>query len=283
MIWADGRLQDGPLLAIAAGDRGLTLADGLFETILVARGRPHRLDEHLGRLAAGAAVLRFAAPLDEVRAAVLALAATEPGRAALRVTVTRGAGARGLALPAVPQPTVFGSIAPFDTGLVFRPVTLATSAIRRNEQSPLSRVKSLAYMDNVLALAEAVDAGAGDALLLNTAGRVACTSAGNLFAVVDGVLATPPVEDGVLPGIARAELLAAGRIAGLAVAERSLSPADLAAASAVFSTNSLRLVTPVTAIDGRAVEDRAGIAAAALALLQRGVDAVAAGGEPLVS
>lgn len=265
------------MLAISAGDRGLTLADGLFETILVAGGRPHRLDEHLGRLAAGAAVLRFAAPLEVVRDAVLALAATEPGPAALRVTVTRGAGARGLALPAAPQPTVFGSIAPFDTGLVFRPVTLATSEIRRNELSPLAGVKSLAYMDNVLALAAALDAGAGDALLLNTAGRVACTSAGNVFAVVDGVLATPPLADGALPGIARGELLAAGRIAGLPVAERSLTLADIAAASAVFATNSLRLVTPVTAIDGRAITDEAGVAAAALALLRRGVEATAAG------
>ncbi len=118
----------------------------------------------------------------------------------LRLTVTRGAGARGLVPPAHPVPTVVVLLAPFNPALVGEATTLATVSVRRNAGSPVSRLKALPYLDNVLALKEAVTLGARDALMLDTVGRVGCASVANVFRVKDGRLETPPTSDAVLPG-----------------------------------------------------------------------------------
>ncbi|PWR18689.1 aminotransferase class IV [Zavarzinia compransoris] len=247
MIWFDGSLRPGPAIDLDAGDRGLLLGDGVFETIGIFNRRPFALDAHVESLAAAGAVLGFAVPRDQVLAAVDALLGTMAGdHGALRVTVSRGAGPRGLLPPAEARPRVLASLAPWSPAVAFQPVTLATVALRRNETSPLSRLKTLAYLDPVLALTEARARGADDALMLNTRGRVAGSSMANLFALVGGQLVTPPVTDGVRPGIMRA--LA---IEEFGAVERSLDPADLAGAP-LFLTNSLRLLLPVTALDGDA-------------------------------
>jgi branched-chain amino acid aminotransferase len=127
--------------------------------------------------------------------------------------------------------------------VVFAPLSLDIATIRRNESSPTSRLKTLNYLDAVLATAAAAEAGFDETLFMNCSGRVACAAAGNLFAVRGGQIVTPPVADGVLPGIIRAFILT--ECGGL---ERSLEIADVVAADAVFVTNSLRLVAPVTRI-----------------------------------
>ena len=255
MLWHDGALHEGGMLTLVAGDRGLLLADGLFETVLVVAGRPWRLADHLARLRRSAEAIGM--PIDaRPEEAVLALAAHAAasrelsGLAAIRVTVTRGAGPRGLKLPPNPSPSVFATLAPWQPAMAFQPVRLHLTAIRRNEFSPLSRMKSLSYLDNVLALEDAVRHGCDDALLMNTSGAVAATSAGNVFALCGEALVTPPVEDGVLPGITRQVVLAAAREAGLPVREQSLTVTALATADAAFATNSLRLLCPITALDG---------------------------------
>jgi len=167
----------------------------------------------------------------------------------IRLTVTRGAGARGLAPPADPVPTVVVSLAPFDPALVGAPTTLATVDVRRNAGSPVSRLKALPYLDNVLALKEATGRGARDALILDTAGRVACSSVANVFRLAGDRLETP-TTDAVLPGVTRALVLALAPSLGLVPVERDLSRDDLLAADAVFLTNSVRLLQPVTALDG---------------------------------
>lgn len=241
MIWLDGSLREAAAVDVA--DRGLLLADGLFETIAVFAGRPFRLAAHLARLTAGAAVLGLAYDRERLGEGIAILAGTlGTGHGVLRATVTRGPGPRGLALPAAPRPTLLVTAAPWTPAPAGRPITLATTAIRRNPHSPLSRLKSLACLDQVLGLREAQAAGADDALFLNTAGRVACTAMANIFAVIGGVPVTPPLGDGVLPGIMRGLLGAT---------ERSLSRRDLEVADAVFATNSVRLVMPVSHLDGR--------------------------------
>ncbi|ODN70839.1 aminotransferase class IV [Methylobrevis pamukkalensis] len=251
MIWLDGTFHEGPTVQWNVADRGLLLADGLFETAVVFDGRIFCLAEHLARLGTGARLLGFEAPLDLAEEGMQAVARfAPPSGGVIRLTVTRGAGPRGLAPPAEPVPTVLATVAPFDPSLVFRKVSLQTAGVRRNEHSPLSRVKSLAYMDNVLAIAEAKAAGADDALILNTAGRPVCTSAANLFVVRKGEIATPPVSDGVLPGVMRGRLMSIAARAGLDVVERSLGVMDIARAEEIFLTNSVRFVQPVTAIDG---------------------------------
>ena len=156
-------------------------------------------------------------------------------------------------MPCAQRPLIFAAAAAWSPSLAFRPQRLATSAIRRNETSPLSRLKTLGYLDNVLALEAAVAAGADDALLLGTRGTVCCTSAANVFVLEGDRLSTPPVRDGVLPGTLRALLLALAPECGLQPVERSVAWAELGAADAVLTTSSVRLVAPAVSLDGEPV------------------------------
>ncbi len=251
MIWHNGVLREGTTITLDASDRGLLLGDGLFETVAVFNRRAFRLAEHWARMVAAAA--RIGLPIDRTAFddATSALVHHSTDRnGVLRITVTRGAGPRGLAPTPGAVPTIIATLARWRPDMAFRSVALATSTVRRNSGSPLSRIKSLGYLDNVLALKEALDLGADDALLLNEAGSVACSSAGNLFVVNGSRLLTPPVEDGVLPGVTRRLVLGHAREFGLSVAEVSLKPEDLRNADAVFLTNSVRLLEVVRRLDG---------------------------------
>ena len=252
MIVFEGRLDAGDTIALHPGDRGLTLADGLFETMLAIDGRVFRRDAHLERMMAGAEA--FALPIARARLEHdldLLLAALPAGEAVVRLTVTRGPGARGLARPATARPTVLVTHAPWTREAVMRPVRLATVTIRRNETSPASRWKTLAYVDAIAALAEAEAKGADDALLLNTRGDVACTAMANVFAVVGDALLTPQPDDGILAGTMRTLVLEAARASGMRTKEMSLAPREFREAEAIFLTNSVRLVAPVVGLDRR--------------------------------
>ncbi|PXA87035.1 4-amino-4-deoxychorismate lyase, partial [Caulobacter sp. D5] len=137
---------------------------------------------------------------------------------------------------------------------------------RRNEGSPASRLKTLAYLDNVLARAEARAAGADEALMLNNRGELACASAGNLFWLDGETLATPALACGVLAGLARGRVMAAARAMGLSVVEVAVGPEALASARAVFLTNSLTGVRPLRRLDGRALGEDPRVAALAAAI-----------------
>lgn len=257
MLWCDGRLVEGGTLPFDMGDRGLLLGDGVFDTALAVQGRIAFETAHIDRLVAAASTLGYPADPERIRAAMRALAEGLP-LAAIRTTLTRGSGPRGLAPPAEPAPFLFASAAPARPGLFFAPLRLLPTAIARNETSPAARLKTLGYLDAVLAARAAAAAGFDEALFRNTRGRVACAGTGNLFAWIGDALVTPPAEEGVLPGIVRAEILS--RIApglGLAVEERPLLPSELERAEAVFVTNSLRLIAPVAAI-GTTTYDSAG-------------------------
>ncbi|WP_454917548.1 aminotransferase class IV [Xanthobacter sediminis] len=247
-LYLNGALLEAAEARIAPGDRGFTLGDGLFETLRVRDGAILRLEAHLGRLAHGAQVLGLPLPgLDLAGALEATRAANGLSDAVLRLTVTRGEGPRGVLPPAAPSPTVLVTAAPMAPPAP--PVRLIiASRTRRNERSPLSGVKSLNYLDNILARQEAAAAVADDAVLLNTRDLVAETSIANVFAVIDGRLLTPPLADGALPGVMRAAVLA------LEGDERSLTPADLGRAEEIFLTSSLGL-RPVAALAGRPLPD----------------------------
>ncbi|MEI2455287.1 aminotransferase class IV [Lysobacter firmicutimachus] len=243
-VWCNGAMREGA--AIEPGDRGFTLGDGLFETLRWADGAARHLDRHLARLRAGAAFLGI--PLrwsDAELGAAMAAVVREPGleEAAIRLSLSRGPSARGLLPPSEPRPTVVVSAGPLP------PAGSATAIVarstRRNEYSPLSRIKSLCYLDNVIAAREAAECGADQALLLNTAGRLAESAAANLFLVSAGELLTPPVSDGALPGIAR-QLL----IERCGAIERPLDVEALISADHAFLSNSLGL-RALNRIDGR--------------------------------
>lgn len=234
---------------IPLDDRGLLLGDGLFETMLALDGAIPMIEAHLDRLAAGCAVLGLP-DLDRQTARALCLAAPPPtGRAAVRLTVTGGSGGRGLDRPerVVPRLKATAALsAPIET-----PATLIIAQIRRNEGSPASRLKSLAYLDNVLARAQARSAGADEAVMLNNAGHLACAAAANLFWIEGERLLTPALECGVLAGITRARVLAAARSWEIEALEIAADGARLAGADGVFLTNSLIGVRPVSRLDGR--------------------------------
>jgi len=246
MLWCDGHLVEGPV-PFDLSDRGLLLGDGVFDTALALDGRIAFEEAHVARLVAAGDALGFRVDPARVVEAMRAVAGASP-RAAIRTTVTRGPGPRGIAPPADPTPFVFASAAPARAALVFAPTRLVPTAIRRNETSPAARLKTLGYLDAVLAAREATAAGFDEALFLNTRGRVACAGTGNLFAVFGDALATPPAGEGVLPGIVRAEVLRLASKLGLRVQERPIGPDELERADAVFLTNSLRLIAPVTAV-----------------------------------
>ena len=254
MIHLNGRLLDAGEARIDPADRGLLLADGLFETLRAYGGRPFCLNLHLARLAAGATLLGLPAPpIPAIVAAVSeTLAANSLADASIRITLTRGPGPRGLLPPAESAPTLMVAAHLLPSSL---PTAMSAClvSIRRNEHSPLSRVKSLAYLENILALGEAAAAGYDEAILLNTAGRIAAGSRSNLFLVLDGMVITPPPSEGLLPGIARHTVLALAAKHGIPAREMPVTPPDMARASEAFLTNSLLEVVPLTRLQDQLV------------------------------
>jgi branched-chain amino acid aminotransferase len=247
-FYRDGEISEQATAPFDLSDRGLLLGDGVFDTAMVLGGRIFRAGAHLERLLAAARALGIDADRGALTRAAEGLAA-RGGQGILRTTVTRGPGPRGLRPQSPQHPTILASVAPLPAQVAFAPVTLAISAIRRNESSPTSRLKTLSYLDAVLAAGAAAAAGFDEALFLNCAGRVACAASGNIFAVHGREIVTPPVADGVLPGIIRAFVLA--ECGGV---ERALDLAELLAADAVFVTSSVKLIAPVTRIGGATLQ-----------------------------
>jgi branched-chain amino acid aminotransferase/4-amino-4-deoxychorismate lyase len=239
---------------IPLDDRGFTLGDGLFETVLADQGALRRLDAHLDRLSAGCVALGLPAPDRALAEALMRQALEDTGlagvRAAVRLTLTAGSGGRGLDRPDAPSPRLAAAAAPAPRPLA--PARLVTAKVRRNDHSPASRLKTLSYLDNVLARTEAREAGADEALILNTRGELACAAAANIFWVADGRLFTPALECGVLAGVTRARVFAAAPALGLQVEAVRAGLDALERAEAVFLTNALIGVRTVESIDGRA-------------------------------
>jgi branched-chain amino acid aminotransferase len=247
-VWHDGELLKGRV-AISAFDRGLTLGDGVFETIAVTNGVPLWRFEHLQRMSAAAATLSIPFPEDKIDNAIDALTHRARGHNVLRLTLTRGEATRDLS-SAGKSPTLIGTLQSFDADLRFKPATLITSSIRRNEHSPASGLKTTSYIDNILAAREAEAARADDAVVLNSKGIIACTTIANVFLAVEDVLITPPLADGALPGIMRSAIISSAKHLGIKVKEKSIKPSDAKKADAIFLTNSLRFIRPVTRYDG---------------------------------
>ena len=225
------------------------LGDGIFETIAVREGKSVWLDEHLTRLQSTAHELGLKHDIIQIRVALAAvLAQSSAPSEVLRITLTRGPTQRGFAAEGE-QPSLIISLNPFDHSKLPRSVRLATSSIRRNPSSPASRLKTLSYIDGIAAARE-VAARADDALMLNTDGNVASTPIANVFLLKDKKLITPSNDQAILKGIARGKLINGAAQLGLQIETRPVKPDELRTADAVFLTNSLRLSTAVSTIDG---------------------------------
>jgi branched-chain amino acid aminotransferase len=238
---------------VSVTDRGLTLGDGLFETLYAFDGKPQRLEAHKRRLFDGAAFLGIPVPLDSnelLEAFTEVLSVNNLDEGVLRLTLTRGSAARGLTVAAGNPPTLIitASKVPAAAGPAHAWIARTTS---RNELSPLSRFKTLNYLDNIIARREADKKNATEAILLNSKGFIAEATIANLFLVVDGRVMTPPVEDGALPGVMRADILSK-----LNCIETSIPPELFTEASEGFLTNSLG-VRPLVSVDGKLIGDGA--------------------------
>ena len=255
MLWCNGSLRCASETRIAPDDRGFTLGDGLFETLRVHRGDILHAHRHLRRLRHGAALLGIPLDADDstlIRALSQTLEANALEDGSLRLTLTRGPAERGIATPAASRPTLL--ISASVQAPPAHPATLVVArTTRRNEFSPLSRIKSLNYLDNILARREAEQQGADDALLLNTRDRLAGSTVGNLIVLLDGVLLTPPVEDGALPGITRGLLTEGGLLT-----VKSLDLDHLRQAGTLLLCNSLG-IRPVASLNGRLLSVRPGL------------------------
>lgn len=249
LVWLNGSLLSEADARIAPDDRGLLLADGVFETIRLQGAAPCHLPAHLKRLHIGAALLGIPIPhTDATLAAALSAtaAANRLANGILRLTLTRGPGLRGLSPLSNPRPTVLIAAFPLPAPLPPARLVIATRT-RRNAYSPLSRIKSLNYGDNLLARMEATDRGADEALLLNGDSLLACATIATVLVHKDGHWLTPPVSDGALPGIARARLLWAGLIS-----EASISAILLSTLPPILLCNSLGLRETIS-LDGQAL------------------------------
>lgn len=264
MIWINGKLLPPDQARIDPRDRGFTLGDGLFETIAALDGHPINLGDHLERLGRASNVLDLPLPVEATEVAlaiehVLAANNLTTGRAALRLTLSRGVGSRGLLLPLDPKPVlvIMASAHP----PVPQSLDAALVAIRRNEGSPLSRIKSLNYLDNVLAQQQAQAQGAQEGLMLNNQGHVAGFARGNVFALLGDRLVTPPLIDGVLDGIIRHKLLLEVPKTGRETAEIVIEKGDFAQLRGLFITNSLLGCVPIRRLDGQEIPVDADFAA----------------------
>ncbi|MTI11108.1 aminotransferase class IV [Curvivirga aplysinae] len=243
IFWVNGELREDTS-AIAINDRGFLLGDGIFETFYVENGLACEVTEHLDRLYQGLNILDIACSYSKQELAEAIQSCLKRNKleiGSLRLTVSRGIGPRGLLPPTNCQNTVLitcvaGSIKRNE----FPPISLTISRIRRNETSPTSRFKTIGgYLDNVLALKEAKDAGFDDAILLNTKGHIACTSSANIFLNIEDIWYTPQKEDGILSGIYRGIAIKKLKVDKQIILERSLSLSDLEKAGKVLISNSL--------------------------------------------
>ena len=260
MVWVNGQRMASGAMHISALDRGFTLADGVFETMLVRHGEIFRARRHVGRLYDGLRVLRLG--LDYFIDSWLEEAALSTDgtlgmdEAAIRLTVSRGPRAGGLAPREGGEDTVVitaDALPEFPASLYEHGLSALTASARRDERALTAGVKTLAYTETIAALAQARDDGAEEVIFLDTEGHVSEASASNIFIVSGGTLTTPPLSCGVLPGITREAIIEVAATLDIQVIERPVDPGELAGAEEAFLTSSLRGVAPLVRVDGRAI------------------------------
>ena len=254
-FWVNDALVEAENASVSGLDHGFTVADGVFETLVVRNGEPFALTRHLRRLAASAAGMGLPAPDDELarRAALSVCAenANEIGPSGrLRITYTSGPAPLGSERGHDGTSLV---VAASSTGAWPASATVAVVPWPRNELSPLVGLKTTSYADNVVALAAAKEMGGSEALMPNTVGELCEGTGSNVFVVVDGRLLTPPLSSGCLAGITR-ELLIEWCDGALDVAEESLPLDVLHTCDEVLITSSTRDVQPVSLIVGGGFE-----------------------------
>jgi len=263
LIYIDGELVPRSEARISVLDHGLLYGDGVFEGIRCYNGVVFKLKEHIDRLYRSAKVIKLDIPLtkDEmIKAVIETLKANGLKDAYIRLIVTRGVGDLGLDPRKCLKPSVIIIAEKMEPllGKMAREkgVKVVISSVRRDPVYATSHeVKSLNYLNSILAKLEAINANADDAIMLDSRGFVSEASAANLFIVKDGSLITPPTTAGILPGITRAFIMELAKSLGINVYERDITPVELLTADEVFLTGTGAEIVPVTMINGVKIGD----------------------------
>ncbi|MDR0532792.1 MAG: branched-chain-amino-acid transaminase [Verrucomicrobiales bacterium] len=259
-IYLDGKFYSREDAKISVFDHGLLYGDGVFEGIRAYSGRVYRLKEHVDRLFDSAKAIMLNIPLThaEVEEVVLETCRQNDLKDAyIRLVVTRGVGDLGLNPNKCPKATIF-CIA---TGITIYPeevyekgLKLITAATQRIPQSSLSSaIKSLNYLNQILARLEGNLAGADELIVINHEGYVAECSADNIFVLKNGKITTPPISAGALGGITRQSVMDLAPEVGITISEANLTRYDLWVADEIFLTGTAAEVVPVRELDGRVI------------------------------
>src|SRR6266511_1826754 len=259
-IYIDGKYYDEANAKISVFDHGLLYGDGIFEGIRAYHGRVFRLKEHIDRLFCSAKAILLDVPMPHeeiVRAVVETCRHNNIRDGYIRLLVTRGAGTLGLNPNRCKNPAVIiiaDTIQLYPPELYERGMEIVTVATTRNSHSALNpAIKSLNYLNNILAKIEANNAGCEEAVMLNAEGYVAECTGDNLFIVKAGQIFTPPLSAGALYGITRGVVIEMAREEGLAVLEPNLTRYDLFNADECFLTGTGAELIPGVRIDGRVI------------------------------
>jgi branched-chain amino acid aminotransferase len=259
-VWIDGQLHDKENARISVYDHGLLYGDGVFEGLRLYGGRIFEFDAHLRRFFDSAKAIRLTIPATgpQIRAAIEQTArANSFSDCYVRLVATRGAGYLGLNPQKCSNPSVIvitDTIEMYPPELYQNGMSIITASVVRNHPNSLSpRIKSLNYLNNILARIEALDAGVQEAVMLNILGNVAECSADNIFIVRAGVVQTPGTADGILEGITRQAIMTLCGKLKIPCTEKTLQRQDLYVADECFLTGTGAEVVPVTRIDGRPI------------------------------
>ncbi len=259
-VYIDGTLYDKEDAKISVFDHGLLYGDGVFEGIRSYGGKVFRLEAHLDRLWNSAKAIRLTIPTGKEQLAEAiqqTLAANHITDGYIRVVVTRGSGSLGLDPNRCSHPQVIiiaDQITLYADELYRNGLEIVTVSTMRNHPAALSpRVKSLNYLNNILAKIEGQQAGCVEALMLNHKGEVAECTGDNIFLVRDGALLTPSMESGILEGITRDAVIEITRAAGITVREIPLTKHDVYIADECFLTGTAAEVIPVVKVDSRTI------------------------------
>ncbi len=259
-VHINGKLYDKQDARISVFDHGLLYGDGVFEGMRSYGGRVFRLDEHLARLWESARAIWLEIPItrEAMSAAVVdTLQANQIVDGYIRLLITRGAGTLGLDPNRCDDAQVIiiaDHISLYPAETYEQGLEIVTASTIRNHAAALSpRIKSLNYLNNILAKIEGLQAGCVEALMLNTKGEVAECTGDNIFLVRDGVLLTPPLDAGILEGVTRDAVMGLARGDEIEVREMALTRHDVYIADECFLTGTAAEVVPVVKIDSRKI------------------------------
>ncbi len=259
-IFIDGKYLNERDAKISVFDHGLLYGDGVFEGIRAYNGRVFKLKEHIDRLYYSAKAILLEIPMtpaEMMKATIETIRANKLRDCYVRLVVTRGVGNLGLNPRSCRQPSIIiiaGKIQVYPAELYAKGMEIVTVPTVRNLHSAVNpAIKSLNYLNNILAKIEANNAGVEEAVMLNAEGFVAECTADNLFIIKCGELFTPPLSAGALYGITRGTVMELATLMGVKVSEPSLTRYDLFNADECFLTGTGAEIMPVIKIDGRVI------------------------------